>query len=78
MPKLTLTFEVNNTELFDVLAAFRGNTEALGRTITGIMLTGEASLPDAIVMEFYGVKLTASVKEIAGAPQGNLVAVLNQ
>jgi hypothetical protein len=66
MAKLRITLDVDTAELFDMLRRV-GDGGALGNRLAGVLLTGEASLTDALGLSIYGVKLASSQK-ITKAP----------
>lgn len=63
MARTRVTFEADNIKLFDTLAAMRGDTEPLGTRMVAALMTGDASFPDKVAFEMYGVRITASSQE---------------
>lgn len=63
MATLRLTFEVDNTALYNALAMVKGNTDLIGARVVRAMLDGDPSLSDAIGMNAYGITL-ANVEKV--------------
>lgn len=62
MAKLRVTFEVDSSTMFDMLAAVKDGGAAIGQRVAGCLLTGDTSLADHIGMGMYGVVLVSSEK----------------
>lgn len=56
-PTIRVTFEVNQSQLFDTLHKMGGDTRAIGERIIGVLLSGECSWPDEVGMAVYGITL---------------------
>lgn len=67
MATMRVTFEVNSAELFDTLAAMKGDTGPLGVRLVGVLLTGEASVLEHVGMGFYGVAVS-NVEKLPSTP----------
>lgn len=59
MAKLRVTFDVDTSALFDSIAAMNSDWSPLVQRMAGVMMTGEASFPDAVGMAFYGVEVAS-------------------
>lgn len=65
MAKLRVTFEVDNVKLFDTLAAMVGGRKLLAERVISVLLSGQASLAEAIALQTYGI----TAIEISAAAQ---------
>lgn len=64
MTMRTVTFRVDNTELFDALHKMNGDTGTLGARLVGVLLA-DSSFADRIGLAIYGVRIEAEKTEKA-------------
>lgn len=56
-PTIRVTFDVNQSQLFDTIQKMGGDTTAIGARVVGVLLTGECPWADEIGMAVYGITL---------------------
>jgi hypothetical protein len=61
MTKTIVTFETENTDLFDQLK-MNGDVSALGSLLAAVLLDGESTLTQDLVLAMYGIKVVDAAK----------------
>lgn len=59
MAKLRISFDVDTGQLFDSIAAMKGDWSPLVERMAGVMMTGETGFRDAVGMAAYGVEVSS-------------------
>lgn len=58
MSKLTITLEVDQSQLFDALISMSGDTKALGARLAAVLMSGDISLFEEVcLLGRYGIKI---------------------